>query len=136
MLVLQDKYHYERVVRFAHNTGQLHWLTARLWYLHTYAERTAQTPDKAPHEIDASGLPRCWFEHARGLQNVVTLFSDFAPASFTFEMVRPSALDRCWQNGGVIYRGSQTGWHAGHDKYIDPLCTLVGQTDNPWSVHT
>jgi len=134
MLVVKNLGHFTRVVAFARATGQLEQLSAKLWYLHTWAESTSETPRSAPELASSDGIPESWLRHASGSRNICELHSDHAAASFYFEMVTPTGSVR--MNGGLIYHGSQAGWHTDGTKYTDPLSIRVASSDNPWSVHT
>lgn len=128
MLVVRNPEYLARVVRFARNTDQIAQLTEALWYLHTYAERSAATPCVAPEPIAESGIPASWMPHASGKRNVCTLLADFAPASF--EVIWSIGMV-----GGLIYHGNQAGW-SDSDTYQEPFSVRLGRSDNPWSVHT
>lgn len=129
MLVVRNTDYFARVVRFARTTGQLEHLTSVLWYLHTYAERVSTTPRTAPEPILEEGIPASWNPHATGSRCTCTLIPDFAPASW--EVIWSIGMV-----GGLIYHGSQAGWHAEPGTHTDPLSVTIGHSDNPWRVHT
>lgn len=133
MLDIRNLDYFARVVRFARETSQLDHLTDVLWYLHTYAERTQSTPDRAPDPVSEAGIPASWAAHATGKRCTCDLWPDFAVASFSFAL-------SIGLHGGLIYHGSQRGWLDSTGKpiehYQDPFTVRIGDNPNPWSVHT
>ena len=110
MLDIQNQDHFDKVKKFAEETGRMSQLQEKLDYLDTYAD----------HERE--GLTKC------------VLGYDWAPYSFSFLMMRKDKDGEFqpWFNGGLIFHGS-------HDRGGDGGAPTFSVNLNPmdgWSVHT
>lgn len=142
MLKIMNQEHFTRVVEFACKTGQAEMLFARLLYLHYYADGQrdydTQSEVKPPngrtvvelgYDGAAASFGVCWF------QRVVSYDRD--PWTPEAERKEDEPELRFWFNGGMIYRGDQTGWSE-DNRYIDPFSVDFGHSpgDNPWTINT
>jgi len=93
----------------------------------TFADKTGQAPKLYAAILRLVGEGRCF-----GKPSILRLYSDFAPASFAFDIVEREGR-RHIMNGGIIYSGDQGGWADGPSPTFS---VNIGHSDNPWRVHT
>lgn len=109
MLKVQNQDYFNKVKLFAEKRGLAEQLQNKLDYLDTYAEHGDR------------GATICY------------LYSDFAPQSFEFEMMKRNDKGdyEHWFSGGLIYFGSgDTGVGA------PQFSVRIGNTNEGWSIHT
>jgi hypothetical protein len=117
MLYVKCAEHFEKVMQFAAQMGLVEQLYSRLDYLSSYANRKGCTYAK-----DEGKNTRCY------------LYSDFAPHSFAFTMMRQEELDGEWEmwfNGGLIYQGPECPADGSAPSFTVSLDKATG-----WFIHT
>lgn len=137
MLNIKEPEYFNKVCAWAEKTGRSEYLWKQLMYLHTFADgfdhgETPPFTDPMDYKAWCKGTKR------------VDLYRDSAPASFYFVIFskpEPTSAD-LWFNGGLIYHGNQAGWERPDGSVIQPtereetFSVRLGQSENPWSVHT
>ena len=99
--------HFQKVLKFARETGQLQNFLNKLNYLHNYGE---------------AGSVKC------------VLYKDFAPMSFrlTFYRKQEDGTWKPWIYGGLIYHGEIDGYGSGSA----PTFSVCVNETSGWSIHT
>jgi hypothetical protein len=73
-----------------------------------------------------------YLETYRNNECTCQLFTDFAPHSFVFHMMKPGKPDEIWFNGGLIF-------HAARSSGVEfpVLAVTLDPQDKPhWNIHT
>jgi len=104
-LYIDNVEYFEKVVKHAESIGKLDKLNERLKFLNDYSDRDT----------------RC------------TLYKDFAPLSFGFQMeYKKDGLYQVWFHGGVIYHGDHDNGGDGGMPTLSVNVTPVAG----WAIHT
>lgn len=140
MLVINDIEYFQKVCVHAerHNMGEAFW--RMIYKLHVQYDRAEGVlPNIKYYEPGQRVLPLSWALACKG-EYQTTIYKDFAPASFLFNVVRIADNTRVG-NGGLILHGPQGGWEMSNgqvipDGYEVETYAVEIERTNGWAIHT